>query len=271
MPLCRCLLLGCLLLSPVPLRADDPKPPAARPAAKPVYEFRKLHDPDGTGKFYLNREIAQVMGHQAADWLDRPEREQEEAPTKLIEYLKFKPGMVVADIGAGSGYFSFRIAELVKPGGKVLAVDIQPEMLALIRQRAKQRHLTNVEPVRGEIQDPKLPEGAVDLILMVDVYHEFSHPFEMTAAMARSLKVGGRLVFVEYRLEDPQVPIKLVHKMTQKQVKREMAAHPLKWVTTSDILPRQHIIVFEKVVPGAGGVKPAGSPAAGGPTTRDDQ
>ena len=160
--------------------------------------------------------------------------------------LSLKPGMTVADVGAGSGYFSFPMAKVVGPEGKVLAVDIQKEMLDVIRRRAKTRKVTNVEPVQGTIRDPKLPAGKVDLILMVDVYHEFSHPYEMTEAMVRALRRGGKLVFVEYRLEDPNVYIKLVHKMTEKQVKAEMAVHPLKHVKTFDELPQQHVIVFEK-------------------------
>jgi ubiquinone/menaquinone biosynthesis C-methylase UbiE len=218
---------------------------AARPAA-PRYEYRKDHDPDGIGKFYMGREIAQVMGHQAAEWLDRPEREQEEQPTKLLDALKLKPGDVVADVGAGSGYLTFRLADRVGPSGKVYAVDIQPEMLTLIRQRAKERGVRNVRPILGAITDPKLPPNSTDLILLVDVYHEFDHPWEMTTAMVRGLKSGGRLVFVEYRKEDPSVPIKLVHKMTEAQVRREMAPHPLRWVETINTLPRQHIIVFRK-------------------------
>src|SRR5262249_30596808 len=181
---------------------------------------------------YMGREIAQVMGHLAAEWLDRPEREREEQPTKLMAALKIKPGDVVADIGAGSGYFTFRLADRVGPKGKVLAVEIQKEMLDLIRKRMKERNLTHIDLVLGTEIDPQLPANGVDLILLVDVYHEFSHPWEMTTAMVRALKPGGRLVFVEYRLEDPEVPIKLVHKMSQKQVIKEMTPHPLKWVGT---------------------------------------
>jgi protein-L-isoaspartate O-methyltransferase len=210
------------------------------------YEYRKDHDPDGTGKFYMGREIALVMGHLAAEWLDRPEREREEKPAKLLEALKLKPGDVVADIGAGSGYFSFRLAEKVGDKGRVYAVDIQPEMLDLIRARMTERKVSNIVPVLGEEADPKLPDGAVDLILLVDVYHEFSHPYEMTVAMTRALKPGGRIVFVEYRMEDPDVPIKIVHKMSQKQVVKEMEPHPLRWVGTVNTLPRQHIVIFEK-------------------------
>ena len=139
-----------------------------------------------------------------------------------------------------------KLRKLLGRKGKVLAVDIQTEMLDLIRQRMKARKVTNIEPIQGTETDPKLPDAAVDLILMVDVYHEFSHPWEMTTAMVKALKPGGRLVFVEYRLEDPEVPIKLVHKMTQKQVLKEMDPHPLRWRKTIPTLPRQHIIVFEK-------------------------
>jgi ubiquinone/menaquinone biosynthesis C-methylase UbiE len=194
----------------------------------------------------MGREIAQVMGHLAAEWLERPEREREEQPVKLLEALKVRPGDVIADIGAGSGYFTFRLAERTGSKGKVLAVDIQEEMLALIRKRMKERQVTNVEVVKGTEADPKLSANSVDLILMVDVYHEFSYPWEMTTAMVKALKPGGRLVFVEYRLEDPEVPIKLVHKMSQKQVIKEMAPHPLRFVGTISTLPRQHIIVFKK-------------------------
>ena len=187
-----------------------------------------------------------VMGHQAADWLERPERVQEEEPKKLLDALKLKPGDVVADIGAGSGYLSFPIAPRVGPKGKVLAVDIQPQMLKLIRKRMEATKVSNVEPIEGTATDPQLPENTVDLILMVDVYHEFEFPWEMTTAMIKALKPGGRLVFVEYRGEDPQVPIKLVHKMSERQVIREMEPHPLKWVKTIGTLPRQHVIVFIK-------------------------
>jgi ubiquinone/menaquinone biosynthesis C-methylase UbiE len=220
--------------------------PPAKPTAGPRYEYRRFHDPNGTGKFYMGRAIAHVMGHEAAEWLDRPEREREEEPAKLLDALKLRSGDVAADVGAGSGFFTFRMAERVGPSGQVLAVDIQPEMLAIIRRRAEERGVKNVRLVQGTITDPRLPPNSVDLILMVDVYHEFSHPWEMTRAMVRSLKPGGRLVFVEYRLEDPTVPIKLVHKMSEEQVRREMSVHPLKWVETIGVLPRQHIIVFQK-------------------------
>lgn len=227
-------------------RAQEEKPAAP---ADERYEYRDDHDPNGTGKFYMGREIAQVMGHLGAGWLERPEREKEEAPSKLIEALQLEPGSVVADIGAGSGFFSFRMAELVGSEGKILAVDVQEEMLAIIRRRMKKKGVENIEPILGTPTDPKLQANSVDLILMVDVYHEFSHPWEMATAMVRALKPGGRLVFVEYRLEDPAVPIKLVHKMAEKQVIAEMMPHPLRWVGTLDLLPRQHVIIFEKEAP----------------------
>lgn len=217
-----------------------PQPP------RPPYEVRFPHDPDGIGKFYMGREIAQVMGHQAADWLDRPEREAEEAPSKLIQALRLRPGMAAADIGAGSGYLTLPMARKVAPSGKVYAVDIQPEMLDILRRKMRQSGIRNIVPVLGKVDDPKLPPESVDLILMVDVYHEFDHPYEMTAAMVKALRPGGRLVFVEYRKEDPAIPIKELHKMSEEQVKREMSLFPLRWVETSRILPRQHILFFQK-------------------------
>lgn len=222
--------------------------PAQQPAtlAKPEYEFREEHDPNGIGKFYMGREIAQVMGHLGAGWLERPSREREEQPTKLLESLRIEKGSKVADIGAGSGYFTVRLAKLVGETGTVYAVDIQPEMLTILRNRAKKEGLENIELVQGTIVDPKLPADTIDLILLVDVYHEFSHPWEMADAMIRSLKPGGRIVFVEYRLEDPSVPIKRVHKMSEEQVRKEMSVQQVRWVETIDVLPRQHIIIFEK-------------------------
>jgi ubiquinone/menaquinone biosynthesis C-methylase UbiE len=210
------------------------------------YEFRKDHSRDGIGKFYMGREIAHVMGHQAADWLERPERDEEEHTEKLVDQLKARPGDVIADIGAGTGYFSRRLAKKVAPNGFVFAVDIQREMLDLLTNSMTSAGITNVRPVLGTITDPKLPPNSVDLALMVDVYHEFDHPFEMMQAITRSLKPGGRVAFVEFRGEDPAVPIKPLHKMTEAQVKKEMSVLPLEWVETIGALPRQHIIVFRK-------------------------
>jgi ubiquinone/menaquinone biosynthesis C-methylase UbiE len=225
------------------LRGAEPPGSAGTDAAR--YEWRAEHDPDGTGEFYLGREIAQVMGHQGADWLERPEREEEEQPRWLIERLGLRPTDAVADIGAGTGYLTRRLAKKV-PAGKVFAVDIQPEMLQLLRTNMASLRITNVVPVRGELTDPRLPDASLDVVLMVDVYHEFDHPFEMMTGICRALKPGGRVVFVEYRLEDPSVPIKPVHKMTVAQVKKEMSVLPLAWVNTMEFLPRQHVIVFRK-------------------------
>lgn len=221
--------------------AEEPPRPG-----KERYEKRAQHDPNGIGTFYQGREIAHVMGHQAADWLERPEREEEERTTRLVELLRLKPGQKVADIGAGTGYLTRKMAPLLKPAGLVYAVDIQPEMLQWMTQSLKQSGVTNVVPVLGAEKDPKLPAGALDLIIMVDVYHEFEYPYEMTEAMVRALKPGGRLAFVEFRAEDPKVPIKAVHKMSEAQVKKEMMAFPLEWVETSKELPWQHLIVFRK-------------------------
>jgi len=219
--------------------------PSAISAAQ-RYEVRKEHDPNGIGKFYMGREIAHVMGHQAADWLERPEREQEERPELLLAALKLRSGDAVADIGAGTGYYTRRLAKLVGNKGTVYAVEIQQEMLDLLTNKMAQLNIHNVKPVLGTITDPKLPNASLDLIFMVDVYHEFDFPYEMAEAMCRSLKPGGRMVFVEFRGEDPKVPIKLVHKMTEEQVRKEMSVHPLQWVETIETLPWQHIIVFRR-------------------------
>ena len=200
---------------------------------------------DGTGKFYLGREIAQVMGHRGAAWLERSGREREERTDLLIERLPVAPDFVVADIGAGTGYFTFPVADRV-PQGRVLAVDIQPEMLAIIRSRAAENGQRNVETVLGSATDPNLPPGEVDLIFIVDSYHEFSHPLEMGQAMVRALKPGGKLVLVEYRMEDLEVPIKRLHKMSQRQVKKEMTALGLTWERTERYLPQQHVLIFAK-------------------------
>lgn len=235
-------------------------PYAARTAPAPSgttprYEYRRVHDPNGTGKFYMGREIAQVMGHEGAYWLERPEREQEERPALLMKALALKAGDTAADVGAGTGYFTFRMAGEVGPSGRIYAVDIQPEMLDIIRRRARELGVRNVLPVLGKITDPHLPAASQDLIMLVDVYHEFSHPWEMTRAMIQALKPGGRLVLVEYRLEDPTIPIKLVHKMSEQQVRREMAPHGLQFEKNESVLPRQHILIFRK---------PAAAPAISG-------
>src|SRR5687767_1458612 len=215
-------------------------------AQAPSYEFREQHSRDGIGKFYMGREIAHVMGHQAADWLERPERNAEENTELLVQSLPVKPGDIIADIGAGTGYFARQLAKKVGPKGKVFAVDIQPEMIVFLTNRMAELSITNVQAFLGTITDPKLPPASVDWVLMVDVYHEFSHPFEMMQSICKSLKSTGKVIFVEFRGEDPEVPIKPLHKMTEAQVRKEMSVHPLEWRETIKVLPRQHIIIFQK-------------------------
>ena len=214
-------------------------------AEKSVYETRAVHDPDGIGKFYLGREIAHVMGFQGAEWLERPERAEEERPDQVVEQMQLKSTDVVADVGAGTGYFSFRISRVVSQG-KVFAVDLQPEMLAIIEKRKKQANANNVVGLRSTETDAKLSENSIDVALMVDVYHEFSYPREMMLSLVKALKPGGRLVQIEYRGEDPEVPIKRLHKMTVAQARKEMAAVGLVWKETKGFLPQQHFIVYEK-------------------------
>lgn len=246
----RCSLLVVLLSVAATLPADDrPTAPAAAPdATPPRYEWREEHDPNGIGKFYLGREIAQVMGHQGIAWLERPEREAEERLTLLMEALRLEPGQVVADIGAGSGVISRLMARRIGPEGTVLAVDIQQEMLDALTAKSRLLGLRNIEPVLGTVKSPKLPPESVDLVVMVDVYHEFEFPYEMLSEIVRALKPGGRVAFVEYRLEDPEVPIKLVHKMSEAQVKREalLPEFGLEWVETYPKLPRQHVVIFRR-------------------------
>jgi precorrin-6B methylase 2 len=211
------------------------------------YTSRRVHDPNGIGKFYMNREIARVMGHQAINWLERPEREEEERLTLLMEALKLKPGMQVADIGAGSGVISVMIANRIGDG-KVFAVDIQQEMLDALEEKCRMLMVKNVEPILGTTQSPRLPAGSVDLAIMVDVYHEFDFPYEMLKEISGSLKPGGRIAFVEYRKEDVNVPIKLVHKMTEEQIRKEAGLPELglTWTETVSTLPRQHVVIFTR-------------------------
>lgn len=221
--------------------------PAADSAARdqPIYQQRVSHHPDGIGKFYMGREIAQVMGHQGALWLERPSRIVEEQPDALIAALDLSPTDVVADIGAGTGYMSFRLSPRV-PEGKVLAVDIQPEMLDILDFLKQENQTTNLETILGSETDPHLPENSVDLALMVDAYHEFTDPHEMIQGIFKGLKPGGRVVLVEYRGENPLIPIKKLHKMTQRQVRREIETSGLVWQSTQNFLPQQHVITFQK-------------------------
>jgi ubiquinone/menaquinone biosynthesis C-methylase UbiE len=201
---------------------------------------------DGIGRRYMGREIAAVMGWQGAAWLEREERDREERTDLLLKALDLKPGMVVADIGAGTGYISRRIAHALAPGGKVLAVDVQPEMVGMLQALARQEGLTNIQPSLGAENDVKLASDSVDLAIMVDVYHELAFPYEMLGSIVRALRPGGRVVFVEYREEDPRVPIKPLHKMSEAQVRREAEVHPLVWERTVNGLPWQHMVIFRK-------------------------
>ena len=193
------------------------------------------------------RSIAQVMGHQGADWLDRPEREDEEAPTRAIALLDLVPGNVVADFGAGSGYMTVRLARVVGPSGRVFAVDIQPEMLALLQARVDREKLTNVTPVLSATDDPRLPDHSLDLVLMVDVYHELSQPQVVLRHLKQALKTSGRLVLLEYRKEDPSIPIRPEHKMSVADAKAELAAEGFALARVKEDLPRQHILIFTPV------------------------
>jgi ubiquinone/menaquinone biosynthesis C-methylase UbiE len=192
------------------------------------------------------RKIAPVMGAGGADWLDRNERESEERPDQALDALNLKRGMVVADVGAGTGYMSLKMAQRVGPSGKVYAEDIQPEMLRMLRQNAAQAHVSNVETVLGSETDPKLPLGQMDLILLVDVYHEFSQPQKMVRQLRDALKPDGRLVLLEYRKEDPNIPIRPEHKMSVQEVRTELEAEGLKLQPVIEILPRQHILILTK-------------------------
>ena len=201
---------------------------------------------DGIGKSYMEREIAAVMGWQGAAWLERQERDREERTDLMLAALMLKPGNVVADIGAGTGYLSRRMASMVMPGGKVWAVDVQPEMITLLQAGVKRSGLTQIETKLSAVDDVKLPASSVDLAIMVDVYHELAYPYEVMASLMKALKPGGRVVFVEYKAEDPLVPIKQLHKMSEVQIKREAAVFALEWERTVKTLPWQHVVVFRK-------------------------
>lgn len=242
-------------------RRDPVSPPApiaipAHPRPAPVevkipvnasvspYTFGTA-SPDGIGKIFHGREIAQVMGHPGIGWLERENREDEEAPTRAIKMLELAPNAVIADIGAGSGYYSFRISKDI-PLGKVMAIDIQQEMLDFLKKRSAELHITNVEPHLGAVDDLKLAPGTLDAALMVDAYHEFSNPAEMLDSMFRSLKPGGRIFLLEYRGEDPKVPIKPHHKMTVAQARLEFESAGFKFLSNRSELPWQHFMVFER-------------------------
>jgi ubiquinone/menaquinone biosynthesis C-methylase UbiE len=192
------------------------------------------------------RVIAQVMGYEGADWLERPEREREEEPAKALAALDLKPGQVVADVGAGSGYYTVRLAERVGASGKVFATDIQPEMLTLLRERVTREHLTQVDVVQATETNPGLPRNQLDLILMVDVYHELQHPQETLRQLRPALKRDGRLVLIEFRKESEWVPIREEHKMSVQEARMELEAEGYRFDRVIDVLPWQHILVFRQ-------------------------
>jgi FkbM family methyltransferase len=221
------------------------RPAGAAPVVPPVRYESCAPSSDGIGKVWMGREIAKVMGHPGIGWLERTEREKEEAPSKAIALLDLAPDAVLADIGAGSGYYSFRIARKL-PKGEVVAVDIQPEMLDFLKNESAKQGVKNVRPHLGAIDDVKLPPASLDAALMVDAYHEFDHPVEMLASLRAALKPKGRIFLLEYRAEDENVPIKPHHKMTEAQARKEFAAAGFRFVVNKPDLPWQHLMVFEK-------------------------
>jgi len=231
------LLLASLLASHLP--AQDDTPPALTQ--------------------YQGRVIAKTMHWKGAEWLMRRVREEEEGPSQMRAQLQIKPGMTVCDMGCGSGYHTLPLAEMVGDKGTVYAVDVQPEMIAMLNKNIESKGLKNIIPIHSSFSDPKLPPNTCDLILLVDVYHEFSHPVQMLAGMRAALKPGGQLVLVEFRAEDPAVPIKPEHKMSKAQITKEMNANGLQLTRQFDGLPWQHLMFFGKTDPAA--AVPAPTPA----------
>jgi ubiquinone/menaquinone biosynthesis C-methylase UbiE len=193
----------------------------------------------------MGREISKVMGHPGIGWLERTDREKEEAPSKAIALLELAPDTVIADIGAGSGYYTFRLAEILLQG-RVVAVDIQQEMLDYLKEEAARRKITNVLPHLGAVDDIRMEAGTLDAVLMVDAYHEFSHPVEMLQSIRKALKPGGKVYLLEYRAEDPNVPIKALHKMSKDQAIKEFVALGFEFVEDKPELPWQHLLIFRK-------------------------
>jgi SAM-dependent methyltransferase len=227
------------------LCAASPAPNGAAPLPAPAYQ-KGVASRDGIGKFYCHREIAHVMGFEGAAWLERPDRQSEERTDLLVTALPLAPGSNVADVGAGSGYLSKLIAPLIAPG-QLFAVDIQPQMVELLKGLAAQSGTRNIVPILSSAESVNLHDNSIDLAVMVDTYHELSQPYEIIQSILAALKSGGRLVFVEYRGEDPAVPIKPLHKMTVAQIELEMKAFPLTLERTDERLPLQHIVVFRKL------------------------
>ncbi|XZE33520.1 class I SAM-dependent methyltransferase [Pirellulaceae bacterium SH501] len=195
---------------------------------------------------YMGRRIALPMSYHGIPWLNRPERIDEEKPSEMLDQLRLRDGMVVCDMGSGDGYYTFQMASRVAPSGRVIAVDIQPEMLQALSRKMEDKQVRNIDTILGELWDPKLESESLDLVLMVDVYHEFSHPVHMLAAIRKALKPDGVIALVEFRAEDPTVPIKPEHKMTKAQAIKEFKANGFKPVRQYDRLPQQHLLLMGK-------------------------
>lgn len=244
------ILLALLLIPMIIVRNETAKilpksnPPSQKKLEIPSYTTA-TPSPGGIGKIFMGREISKVMGHPGIGWLERNDREKEEAPSQAIALLDLAPDAIIADIGAGSGYYSFRIAPLV-PKGKVIAVDIQQEMLDYLKKEAEARQVTNVQPHLGTIDSIQLPENSIDAVLFVDAYHEFSHPAEMLQSIHAALKPGGKIYLLEFRAEDPRVPIQPLHKMSAAQAVKEFQALGFTFVENKRHLPWQHFLVFKK-------------------------
>ncbi len=234
--LCTVLLFATVMVASVaPTSAEDrvkPKKPDAKTPPALTH--------------YKDRQIAQTMHYDGAPWLVRESRQREEDCKLLLEQLKLKPGQTVCDMGCGNGFYALQMAKAVGPKGKVYAVDIQPQMLRLLEARAKEAGIENIVSVLGTLTDPKLPEGKIDLVLMADVYHEFSHPVQMLAATRKSLSKEGVIALAEFRMEDPKVPIKLLHKMSKKQIMKEFPPNGFKLTRQFDKLPWQHLMFFAR-------------------------
>jgi ubiquinone/menaquinone biosynthesis C-methylase UbiE len=228
---------------PLAAQTDAPAKAKAKPQARAKSARTVRREPDGS---YMGRRIADVMSYLGAEWLVRDTREQEEHPEQMLDALKIPRGATVADVGAGVGYTSLRMARRVGSEGTVYATDLQPEMLRLLADNTRAAGVANIKPVLCTPTDPKLPEGKVDLILMVDVYHECSAPVATLQGLRKALRPGGRLVLVEFRGEDPEVPIKPEHKMTLRQVRKELEPQGFTFKESLEFLPWQHVIVFEK-------------------------
>jgi SAM-dependent methyltransferase len=254
-------LLSALAVAARLVRSAEPAPAAGAPtnpadsppkAAAPADDAPEKEPPPEPEELppalthYLGREIAQTMHYLGAPWLVRESREREEECSTLLEVLDVQPGQVVCDMGCGNGFYALKLAEQVGPEGRILAVDIQPEMLTLLRERCEEAQVENVELILGTLIDPHLPAGEVDLILCVDVYHEFSHPVHMLRALRAALKPEGRVALVEFRAEDPGVPIKPLHKMSKEQINKEWPANGFRLVEEFDELPWQHVMFFAR-------------------------